>query len=97
MKPISQILEKSVTCHKCKEQIVVGIPQGWAINLVGILQVIHVPCGTILNLGGERMYMDKDLQEIIERDQQEGIIGDNLFKTVGEALEDKKSKKKSHD
>ena len=67
-----------IICPNCKEEVIVGLPKGWAVNLVGILQVIHVDCGKVLNFGMDKIVVDSDsvqrMQDEQARERQAGRL-----------------------
>jgi len=70
-----------ITCHKCGDQLISEPPEGWGINIIGVVQYIHQPCGTVCNVSSSKMVVD---QEMLEKNHQEDVLHEKLFAKIGD-------------
>ena len=69
-------------CANCGEEIMVELPTGWTVNLVGILQLIHIACGTTMNFGVDKIIPDKTTQDKQQDEKHREAIAGKLLEGV---------------
>lgn len=71
-----------IQCHKCKQRIGFRLPEDWSFQVLGLVQLKHEPCGSVITFGREFMWRDTDEQELFEREAQEDILVEQLFQPI---------------